>query len=114
MTTVKNKQLITIYAISILFFCELNLSLAQTSNAVDNLALKLKQKVLLNEKQADKVKALLKNYIDDPAKENLETTKTKLEELLEPRQKAKYDIIKNDWWDSVLKEADKTRQSKKL
>lgn len=113
MTLTKNKQLISIYAISIILFCGINLSLAQSSKgAVDNLALKLKQKVLLTEEQADKVTELLKNYISDPSKNSLETTREKLEALLKPRQKAKYDIIKSDWWDSVFKEVDKTRLSK--
>ena len=46
-------------------------------------------------------------------KENLETAKKELEALLEPRQKAKYNIIKNVWWNSVSEEIDKSRQMKK-
>jgi hypothetical protein len=114
MTPTKNKQLISIYAISIILFCGINLSLAQTStDTVDNLTLKLKQKILLTDEQAVKVTELLENYIDDPSKENLETTKKELEALLEPRQKVKYNIIKNDWWNSVSEEIDKSRQMKK-
>jgi hypothetical protein len=114
MTTRKNKQLISIYAISIILFCGINLSLAQTStDTVDNLTLKLKQKILLTDEQAAKVTELLGNYIKDPTKENLETAKKELEALLEPRQKAKYNIIKNDWWNSVSEEIDKSRQMKK-
>lgn len=114
MTTGKNKQLISIYAILIILFYGINLSLAQTSAGVaDNLALKLKQKVLLTDKQVDQITELLEDYIKDPTKENLETTKEELEALLNKRQKAKYNIIKNNWWDSVSEEIDKATRSNK-
>ncbi len=66
------------------------------------MALKLQEKILLSDKQTSKIEALLDTYIDSkhPTHELLSTTKEKIEALLDFRQKAKYDIIQKEWWDS--------------
>ena len=98
---------IFIILILALFTLSLN-SYGQTKNQVaENMAVKLQQKVLLSKEQTDKVKDILINYIKDSSQSSLEIAQKSIGSVLDKRQKAKYDIIKNDWWNSVQKEAAK-------
>jgi len=70
------------------------------------MASKLKQKVILSDEQTAKVKIILDNYIkelknNENSSENLEKAKNDVESLLNEKQKAKYDIIKDDFFDEV-------------
>ncbi len=83
-------------------------SFAQNKNQVaDDMATKLQQKVLLSKDQTDKVKDILINYLQNYTQASLESAQKTLESILDKRQKAKYDIVKSDWWNSVQKEVSK-------
>ncbi len=89
------------------FLISLN-SFAQNKNQVaDDMATKLQQKVLLSKDQTDKVKDILINYLQNYNQASLISAQKTLESILDKRQKAKYDIIKGDWWNSVQKEVSK-------
>lgn len=70
------------------------------NDAIDKLANKLKQKVLLNDNQAKEVTLILSKYSasDKDAAKNIET---KIINLLDARQKVKFEIIKKDWLKEV-------------
>lgn len=91
--------------IVLFFFISLN-SLSQTKNqTAEDLAVKLQQKVLLSKDQTNKVTDILTAYFKNSNQSSLENAKKSVESILDKRQKAKYDIIKNDWWNAVQKEA---------
>ena len=75
------------------------------SQTAEDLAIKLQQKVLLSNDQTTKVKDIILNYFQDANQSSLESAKKSLTGILDKRQSAKYDIIKNDWWSSVEKSA---------
>lgn len=81
-------------------------SYSQTQSKVaEDMAVKLQQKVLLSKDQTDKVKEILITYFGNMNQSSLETAKKSIESILDNRQKAKYDIIKNDWWKKIQSEA---------
>ncbi|MBT8386114.1 MAG: hypothetical protein KJO12_01770 [Ignavibacteria bacterium] len=95
-----------------------------TSGYLDNVEItfvvtKLQNKVLLNDSQVTFIKQVLQKYSVDIAKfqnpaqhSSTNSTKQKLvndtnqqiESVLDTRQKMKYDIIENDWWECVKNE----------
>ncbi len=82
------------------------------SNKNDTLATaavtRLQQKILLNDKQTDQIKTEVENYIGD--KSNLDNSSklfAKIIPLLDARQKIKFEIIRNDWWNNLVKEVNK-------
>jgi len=76
----------------------------QLTDGTEKIALKLQQKVLLTDEQTTKVKSIISAYFDsDKSPDNLAEAQKKIETILDPKQKAKYDIIKADWWKSVNK-----------
>ncbi len=80
---------------------------AQTKNkAAEEMSVKLQQKVLLTKDQTNKVKDILENYFNTTNQSTLESSKKGIEAVLDKKQKAKYDIIKKDWWNSVQKAAE--------
>ncbi len=100
---------IFIGAIIIFFLFSLN-SFAQNKNQpAANMAIKLQQKVLLSDEQTVKVQNILDNYFKSGDKPALETAQKNIELLLDKRQKAKYEIIKSDWWNSIRKESSQIR-----
>ena len=68
-------------------------------------AMKLQQKILLTDQQANKIGAILSYFIDEKnfSQDNSNSTLLKVEIVLDQRQKAKFDIIKAEWWESFLK-----------
>ncbi|QQS37451.1 MAG: hypothetical protein IPM56_05710 [Ignavibacteriales bacterium] len=70
-------------------------------SVVDNLTTKLEQKVLLNNEQVTKVKDILHSYFNNRSESSLNSAKEEVEKLLDNKQKAKYGIIKNEWWKSI-------------
>lgn len=63
----------------------------------------LKQKILLNDEQAGKVKAILSEYVSNKnaTDDDLKAAQQKVENLLDNKQKMKYNILKNEWWKSL-------------
>jgi len=105
------KSMKVIYTVIILSFLFLNSGLLAQNKPekvvksdADKIVLKLQQKVLLTAEQSEKVKSIVNSYLDgDKSSENLVEAQRKIEALFDAKQKAKYDIIKVDWWKSVNK-----------
>jgi hypothetical protein len=76
---------------------------SQNQTARD-LAVKLQQKVLLSADQTNKVADILAAYLANTSAQSLGNSQRTIESILDKRQKAKYEIVKNDWWNSVQKE----------
>lgn len=96
------KILIPLIIILIVFSID---SFAQDKKQVAaDMSVKLQQKVLLSNEQTAKVKAILENYLQKNSQSGLQEAQKNVESILDKRQKAKYDIIKNDWWNSIQKE----------
>jgi hypothetical protein len=96
----------TLVIILLAFFLASVSTFAQNKTA-EEMSVKLQQKVLLSKDQTNKVKDILASYFNAPSQSALESSKKGVESILDKKQKAKYDIIKNDWWSSVQKAADK-------
>ena len=107
------KSLLTILVFSTLFLFSTNIYAAkndsskttQKENIAKTMALKLQQKILLSDEQTSQVEAIINSYLTLKVKTNKDSEKTldKVEELLDKRQKAKYSIIKDDWWGYLVK-----------
>lgn len=63
----------------------------------------LKQKILLTDEQAVKIKSILSSYVSNKnaASEDLKSAQQQVENLLDNKQKMKYKIIKNEWWKNL-------------
>src|SRR3990167_4010177 len=104
MTNRENNKIFISFAILFSLLVFLFSANAQSNSKVtDDLVIKLQQKVLLTQKQVDEIKASLSDYFNNPSEEKRNALETKIESLLEAKQKMKYNIIKKDWWDSVIK-----------
>jgi hypothetical protein len=91
----------------ILLFGSLNIlssTMNQDDKKVKEFTSTLKQKVLLNNDQEAKVLSImseLQNNISSKPEnksESIKSAQSKVESLLDSKQKMKYDIIKNDLW----------------
>jgi hypothetical protein len=85
----------------------LSTTVIQDDKAINDFASTLKQKVLLSNDQEAKVINImteLQNNISSKPEnksEYVKTAQTKVENLLDSKQKMKYDIIKNDLWKKI-------------
>lgn len=89
-----------------------NLILAQGNSnddkRISDLVSTLKQKVLLSGDQVVKITSILRelksNAASNPEKKDasLKEAQSKLESLLDNKQKMKYDILKNDFWKKII------------
>lgn len=63
----------------------------------------LKQKILLSDDQTAKVKSILSVYVSNKnaTDEDLKTAQLQIENLLDNKQKMKYNILKNEWWKNL-------------
>ena len=100
-----NRILIAFTAVFLLI--SLNLYGQDKSQVAEDMAVKLQQKVLLSKDQTAKVKDVLISYLGSNAQSSRDSANKSIESILDKKQKAKYDNIKNDWWSSVQKEAAK-------
>jgi len=100
----------TILILILAFFIASLTAYAQTKNqAAEDMSVKLQQKVLLTKDQTDKVKNILADYFNNANQSTLASSKKSIEGILDKKQKAKYEIIKNDWWNSIQKAADEKK-----
>jgi hypothetical protein len=110
MTTRENKKIPALLTMLIFLSAFSLTAYAQVEKGViENLVLKLQQKVLLTEEQSKIVETNLVKYFKETSEANLESAKENIEALLDNKQKAKYNIIKKDWWESVIKESKDTK-----
>ena len=100
-----NKQFLII--IFVLLFGSMNifsLTMKQDDKKINEFTSTLKQKVLLSNDQEAKVLSIMSelqnNISSNPENksEYIKTAQSKVESLLDSKQKMKYDIIKNDLW----------------
>ncbi len=70
---------------------------------VKSMSENLKQKILLNDEQTAKVKSILSEYVSNKnaTDDDLKSAQQKVENLLDNKQKMKYNILKNEWWKSL-------------
>lgn len=109
----KNIYLKIVFVTVLFFFVVANFSVAQENlndNAIkkiDQMTEKLTNKLLLSEVQTNKIKSLLKDYFKglqkfsgdgDKLSELRQNSETKILNILDYKQKMKYDIIKKEWW----------------
>ena len=109
----KNIYLKIVFVTVLFFFVVANFSVAQENlndNAIkkiDQMTEKLTNKLLLSEVQTNKMKSLLEDYFKglqkfsgdgDKLSELLQNSETKILNILDYKQKMKYDIIKKEWW----------------
>jgi hypothetical protein len=85
----------------------LSKTVIQDNKAITEFTSILKQKVLLTNDQEAKVLTIMnelqKNVSSKPENKSdyVKTAQTKVESLLDNKQKMKYDIIKNDLWKNI-------------
>lgn len=100
---VKTKLLLVIFLLSLSTF-NFAFSSLQNDKKVEEVTNILKQKVLLNDDQEIKVKQILNELqsklVANPGSktEFISQAQSKIESLLDKKQKLKYDIIKNEIW----------------
>ncbi len=89
-----------------------------STNTVTNIkqagisAAMLQQKILLNDKETDQIKSILTEFAgsNNFSEINSQNTLLKVESVLDQRQKAKFDIIKTEWWNNFMKGMNKKVQ----
>jgi hypothetical protein len=75
------------------------------AETIDNAVAKLQQKVLLTDQQASEVKSILNrelNSIQNGGIKETANAKKDVEDVLDSKQKAKYAIIKDNWWSNLI------------
>lgn len=101
-----------ILSISILIFASISIYAESdlqndSKTKVENMTKKLNKKLLLTEKQTAEIKSILQEYFNElisstgngtSATNFREEANTKILSLLDDRQKMKFEIIENDWW----------------
>lgn len=90
----------------VLFFASTSIAqVEEKSNdeLVKSMSENLKQKILLNDEQTAKVKSILSEYVSNKnaTDEDLKSAQQKVENLLDNKQKMKYNILKNEWWKNL-------------
>jgi hypothetical protein len=81
----------------------------RSSEVIETAVAKLQQKVLLSDKQTADVTTLLNRNAEglrnsSTRDKTVNDAKLKVEGMLDARQKAKYSIIKNDWWNTLARD----------
>lgn len=98
-----------IFSVISIFLVTNNLYAQENSNkkidkTVIELTTKLQQKLLLTDEQVKSVEKILISYEADPTNDNFVKAKKNIQVMFDPRQKAKYEIINVEWWNSVRTE----------
>lgn len=116
MTTVKfSSKIFRFFFIAVVF-----LILSQSSalpqnknNFADSLSTVLQKKLLLDNSQKLEIKKILIDFISQPESEStIKTAHEKISNVLNKKQKAKFDIIRNEWWQAVNSKRNSGNQKK--
>lgn len=106
----KNTQVMVIFAVLFLVFSRPSFSQRDsfTKKSIDSIVKssveKLQQKILLTNVQSAQLEKILLNYAgEDSIATNKNTILNKIDNVLTDRQKAKFEIIKEEWWDGFAK-----------
>jgi hypothetical protein len=92
----------------IIFLALSNTTLSQTDKQISDAVSTLKQKLLLTDSQEKQISGILTQVSKDISakpenKDNpVKDAQSKVESLLDKKQKMKYDIIKNDFWKNLF------------
>ncbi len=98
------KTLRIMLSFMLLLFVFSNITFPQSDKQINDVVSTLKQKVLLSDAQEQSVLNILsdlKNNISNSPQNKdslIKEAQTKLESLLDKKQKMKYDILKDDLW----------------
>ena len=109
MTTLRLNKFLLIISLILVFGANnlLSKTVIQDDKTINEFTSILKQKVLLSNDQEAKVLSIMtelqKNTSSKPENksEYVKTAQTKVESLLDSKQKMKYDIIKTDLWKKI-------------
>lgn len=111
------KLFIYLFSTAIIFFSFSNSSFSQKDSLnkiakdkiVELASSKLQQKILLTDAQTENVKEILSSYLSKNLNSESisDSLSKKVETILNARQKAKYDIIKSEWINYIIKEIEK-------
>jgi hypothetical protein len=97
----KKITLLLLLLLPLIFLTGTNINAQENKESVIiSMVDKLQQKVLLTEDQKNQVV----NIIRSDNSEGLGDAQGRVEALLDQRQKAKYNIIKADWWSNLNRE----------
>lgn len=103
-----NKLTLAVLSFCFLFFASsftLYAQVEEKSNdeLVKSMTDNLKQKILLTDDQTTKVRTILSDYVSNKnaTAADLTSAQQKLENLLDSKQKMKYNILKNEWWKNL-------------
>ncbi len=92
--------LVIFLVLSVVFACT-----AQTKNISREMSQKLKEKVLLNDSQTKSIENILKEYITArraiKSQAEINEIKDNVNSLLDKKQKIKFEVIKNSWWQEI-------------
>ncbi len=80
-----------------------------STKVANDLTLKLQQKILLSNDQANKVHAIIVDYYNNYNDSGQKEAQTQIMSILDKKQKMKYDIVKNEWWNLLQKEISKMK-----
>lgn len=111
MTKRENNKILISFAIFFVIVFIFTANAQTTSKVTEELAIKLQQKVLLTQNQTNEIRISLDNYFNSSSEEKRNTLESKIESLLDEKQKMKYNIVKKDWWESVSKELGKVKKT---
>ncbi|NUM61666.1 MAG: hypothetical protein HUU44_05890 [Ignavibacteriaceae bacterium] len=104
------------FFVCVTMFAQTDMSPKLTDKEIADLTNKLGMKLLLNDSQKTAVTDLLKTYGSELQKitagsgeirykdkqDLISSINTKIESLLDSKQKMKYDVLEKDWWSSVM------------
>lgn len=103
-------SLFLIFSIAATALAQINTKPATAQNvngkfekAASNAVVMLQQKILLSDKQTSQLKTVVFNYIK--IKENLNSPSKlfpQMIKMMDARQKIKFEIIRNDWWNNLV------------
>ena len=106
----KNYKLLVIFIVLFTAISQFSYSQSDSTakkninNIIKTTVDKLQQKILLNDNQNTRIEKILSTDINvNYLLKNKEAILNKIEELLNNRQKAKFEIIKEEWWDNFIK-----------
>lgn len=101
-------SLVLMFVGFLVFTISLNIHAQEVSQSkdaviVDNQSVKLKKKLLLTEEQTQAIKKVLRSNIEELKAGDLASAIKAIYEVLDSKQKVKFEIIENDWVKELTK-----------
>ena len=106
----KKTTMLLLLLLPLIFLTGMNINAQDNKESVIiSMVDKLQQKVLLTEDQKNQIVNIIRN----DNSEGLGDAQSRVDALLDQRQKAKYNIIKADWWSTLNREL-KAKQKRQI